>query len=231
MGRATTTRSPCSSTATGPRPLRTAAAGVIVLLLVAFPSAARTQQRAPSAAPEAEGEPRWLLPTAHAAGVLLVTRVGLSVLWPDSFDVTRVEENARTFRESWSEPPRLDAGGGWLGWDGDPWTINLVGHGLMGSELYLTYRQAGHGGHVAWVMTALWTLVWEYLVEAWHQRPSGLDLIVTTTAGPALGEARYQLYRRVAAMQPGAGRHLLFYLLDPLGQAERDLLGLARPLR
>ena len=95
----------------------------------------------------------------------------------------------------------------------------------MGSEFYLRYRQARFPSWAALGMTVAWTLVWEYLVEAWHKQPSGIDIIWTPVAGAMIGEGRYQLYLRIRSMDRSTGRHLLLYLIDPLGQLERDLLG------
>lgn len=172
--------------------------------------------------------PRWLVPTLHAGGLLLVLRAGASLAWPQTYDLTRVSRNAHTFARSWSSPPDLDTRRGFFEWDGDPWPINLVGHGLMGSELYLRYREAHHPWWAAGLMTLAFTFVWEYLIEAWHKQPSGIDLLWTPTGGALLGEGRYQLYRLARRrLRPSAGRHVLLYLLDPLGQLERDVLGLA----
>ncbi len=112
-------------------------------------------------------------------------------------------------------------------WDGDPWAHNLIGHSVMGSEFYLRHRQARFPAWAALCMTLAWTLAWEYMVESWHKQPSLIDIVWTPVGGAMLGEGRYQLYRRVRRMERSAGRHLLLYLLDPLGQLERDLLGLS----
>jgi len=172
--------------------------------------------------------PRWLVPTLHAGGLLLVLRASASLAWPQTYDLTRVSRNADTFARSWSSAPAFDTRRGFFEWDGDPWPLNLVGHGLMGSELYLRYREAHHPWWVAGLMTLAFTFVWEYLIEGWHKQPSGIDLLWTPTGGALLGEGRYQLYRLARRrLRPSAGRHVLLYLLDPLGQLERDLLGLS----
>ncbi len=76
-------------------------------------------------------------------------------------------------------------------------------------------------------MTLAFSFTWEYLIEAWHKQPSGIDLLWTPTGGALLGEGRYQLCQLARQrLRPSVGRQLLFYLLDPLGQLERDLFGL-----
>ena len=174
-----------------------------------------------------EGAPAWVLPVAHNAGLLLLVRAGCSALWPDYFDITEVNDNARIFSRSWSEPPTFDLNQAPFEWDHDPWTINVIGHGLMWSESYLVYRRSGYAWWHSLLMTTAWSFAWEYLVEAWHKHPSGIDLIWSPVAGGLLGEGRYQLLRLIRSMDPAAGRNVLLYLIDPLGQLERDALGLA----
>ena len=167
------------------------------------------------------------MPTLHAGAVVLGLHVGSSLLWSDAFDVTDTAGNWRNFKRAWTTAPHHDASQGFFRWDSDPWAHNLIGHSVMGSEFYLRHRQARFPAWAALGMTLAWTLVWEYLVEAWHKQPSGIDLIWSPVGGAMLGEGRYQLYRRVRRMERSAGRHVLLYLIDPLGQLERDLLGLS----
>ena len=178
------------------------------------------------AAVQTEVVPDWNLPALHSAGLLLVLRLGCSALWSDHFDVSQVDQNAQIFRTSWSEAPQFDSKAGFFEWDHDPWAINLFGHGLMGSEHYFVYRRSGHPWWTALGMTVAWTLIWEYLVEAWHKHPSGLDLVWTPVGGALIGEGRFLLYKRILRMHPSVGRHALLYLMDPIGQLERDVLGL-----
>ena len=81
--------------------------------------------------------PSWLVPTLHSAGLVFTMRYVCSLRWPETYNIRRVNRNWSTFGETWSEAPTFDAGERFFEWDHDPWTINLVGHGLMGSELYL----------------------------------------------------------------------------------------------
>jgi hypothetical protein len=41
-----------------------------------------------------------------------------------------------------------------------------------------------------------------------------------------IGEGRYFLYRKIRSMEDTALRHFLLYLVDPIGQLERDMFGL-----
>jgi len=170
--------------------------------------------------------PDWVVPSAHAAAVLAGQRIALSVLWPDAFDPTTVGANASRFADGWSSWPAYDGALPAFESDGDPWPLNLVGHGLMGSELYLRYRETHHSPWVALGAAAGWTLVWEYGLEAWHKHPSAVDLVWTPAGGALLGELRFRAVERLRAQPSALWPRALLYVVDPFGQLERDLLGL-----
>jgi hypothetical protein len=173
-----------------------------------------------------EPTPNWVTPSLHCAGVQLVGRVGASILWPRAFDVTEVKQNWGNIKRSWSTAPEFDTSESFFSWDHDPWALNLFAHGFMGSEYYLRYRETHHSIWVSLGMTLAWSVFWEYLIEAWHKQPSGIDLLWTPMGGALFGEGRYRLYLVVERLSRSKGRHVLLYLIDPLGQLERDLLGL-----
>jgi len=170
--------------------------------------------------------PDWLVPSLHSAGVLAVGRIGITILWPDAFNDVDPERNWDTLKTSWSSLPQFDATRDFFEWDGNAWSQNLIGHGLMGSEFYLRYRETRHGPYVALAMSFAWSFLWEYGVEGWFVQPSGIDLLWTPIGGMLIGEGRYQLYLEIRSMKPSRTRHTLLYLIDPLGQLERDLMGL-----
>ena len=199
-------------------------AGAIVLFLLALSGSVSRADPAPRAEPPPS--PRWLVPSLHCAGIELAARISLSLIWPDTFDLTRVHRNWASFKSSWSSAPELDPRERFFEWDHDPWALNLIGHGLMGSEFYLRHRQGHHPFWLALLMTAAWTVTWEYFIESWHKHPSGIDLLWTPLGGLLIGEGRYRLYLLIRNRRPSRGRTVLLYLVDPLGQLERDLLGL-----
>ena len=192
----------------------------LVALLLALPAPAHAERTTDGQ------EPGWLMPSAHSAGLLFLVRVGASMRWPVTYDISRYERNWSTFERSWSSAPTFDTSEAFFEWDHDPWTINAINHGLMGSEIYLRHRQARHGWWLALPMTVAWTFVWEYLVEGWHKHPSGIDLIWSPAGGALLGEGRFWIYNRLRQLAPSPWRHVLLYLVDPLGQLERDAFDL-----
>jgi hypothetical protein len=154
-------------------------------------------------------EPSWTVPVAHAGGVLLGMRVGSSLLWPEAYDPLRFGEEGRNLRIAFTTLPDFRPQLGLLRSDGDPIAVNVAGHGVFGSELYLRARQCGHDALPALAFT------WEYLVEGPYKRPSAIDLVWTPLVGGLLlGEARFRLYR-------ATGSGFLRALLDPLGSLER----------
>ncbi|MDC0712794.1 DUF3943 domain-containing protein [Stigmatella sp. ncwal1] len=192
------------------------------------PSPSPREAPAPAAVTVPDAPVRtWLVPAAHAAGLMAAMRTSLSLLWPRDFDPSRFRENFRQLRLSYSRPPLFDADQRALEWDGDRWLINTVGHGLFGAEVYARSRQCGHGPGPSLLATTLASTAWEYGVEAFHKQPSAQDLLWTPLVGALLGEGRFQLHRRVrdGGLTPGPTRTLLLFLLDPLGEAERRALG------
>lgn len=193
------------------------------------PTSALPTSALPASTPPAVARrqpPDWLLPTLHSAGFATAMYFSSVAIWPRSFAVAESGDNWRRFRHAFSAAPEWRRHAGPFEWDGDSWTINVIGHGLFGSEFYLRHRQCRHAPWVATAMTVAWSVAWEFVIESWHRQPSGIDLLWTPTAGTLLGEGRFQLYRRARAMRRTTGRHVLLYLIDPFGQLERDLLGL-----
>ncbi len=110
-----------------------------------------------------------------------------------------------------------------LEWDGDPWYVNTLGHGLFGSELYLRARMCHLQWYGALAFAAASSTVWEYAFEGNGVRPSALDLVWTPLAGAALGEGRYQLWQAAAGIRGEALRGAIRAVVDPFGETERTL--------
>jgi hypothetical protein len=159
----------------------------------------------------------------HALGLMTAMRVTEAYLWPAPFAETDRVALALHYHEAFSRPPRWDGSQPLFEEDGDRWQINVLGHGLFGSELYLRARTCRLPVWQALVFTGLASATWEYAVEANGVRPSALDLTFTPIAGLVLGETRFQGWRAARRMDPGALRTTLSALLDPLGDLEREL--------
>lgn len=179
---------------------------------VAMPAAAGT-----------DSGPSWSPPVLHALTVFTVVRATEAVLWPDPFADTDLRSWSGHYEEAFTRPPLFDADRPAFEWDGDRWEINVIGHGLMGSELYLRARQCRFGAAGAFAFTTGAAAVWEYGFEANGVRPSGQDLVYTPLSGLLLGEARYQLWRSADGIRPWPLRGFIRTLLDPFGELERGL--------
>jgi hypothetical protein len=154
----------------------------------------------------------WKVPAAHAGALLGAMRVGASLAWPAAYDPLRFGDEARNLRIAFTQPPDFRPRLGIFRSDGDPWAINVFGHGAFGSEVYLRARECGHGALPALAFTAIVSTAWEYLVEGPYKRPSAIDLVWTPLAGGLLlGEVRYRLWRA------GIWRAVV----DPFGEIER----------
>jgi hypothetical protein len=164
----------------------------------------------------------WLVPALHGVGLLLGQRVAESVLWTHAFSLEDGDRNVGHLRVAFTEAPAFDPHRSFFEWDGDRWEINLLGHGLMGSELYLRARQCEHGVAASLAFAAASTVVWEYGVEVWNSRPSANDLLWTPLGGALLGELRYFTWGMAASLPRGA-RAVVRALVDPFGELERAL--------
>jgi hypothetical protein len=120
--------------------------------------------------------------------------------------------SAQNFADAWSKPPV---------WDTDGVIANYVLHPIMGAEAYLTVRNRGYGPVASFLFSTGVSVAWEYLFEAWVERPSGQDLLVTSPIGSLQGEIRFQIRRRVARWSPSLGRDALLVLVDPIEAIHR----------
>ena len=150
-------------------------------------------------------------------------RLTEAYLWPHPFAETAPATLGRHYYEAYSKPPRWDSSLPLFEADGDRWQINVLGHGLFGSELYMRARTCHFRPWQALAFTGLASATWEYAFEANGVRPSALDLVFTPTAGIVLGEARFQGWQAARSLPAGALRSLLSAALDPLGDLERAL--------
>ncbi|WP_437761188.1 DUF3943 domain-containing protein [Sorangium sp. So ce281] len=166
-------------------------------------------------------EPAWAPPIVHTLAVLTVTRSVEAVLWPEPFADFRLEQWGHHYGEALTKPPIFDAAQPAFRWDHDPWPINVVGHGLLGSEMYLRARICRFGAPAALAFAIAGTHLWEYGYEANGVRPSALDLVYTPLAGVLLGELRFATWRAAGSIESAPARLILRALMDPFGEIER----------
>jgi hypothetical protein len=191
----------------------------LALVSFALPRAVLAQEPAQA---EAERGESWLVPSLHALGLMSVMRASEAYLWPEPF--ANVDRFGYHYGQAFTRPPLFDSSRPLFEADHDRWQINVLGHGLFGSELYLRARACRKPLWQALLFTGAASTLWEYGFEANGVRPSGLDLVYTPAAGLLLGEGRFQLLQLARRMSPSAGRTTLRAVVDPLGELER-LLG------
>jgi hypothetical protein len=104
--------------------------------------------------------PRWGVPVVHSLSVFTGTRLVEAALYPDPFAETDLAVIGRHYRDAFTRPPLFDSDEAAFEWDGDPWPINVFGHGLLGSELYYRPRRCGFSVGPALAFAAGGTLVW-----------------------------------------------------------------------
>lgn len=164
----------------------------------------------------------WLVPALHGTGLLIGQRVGAMLLWQHAFSLEDGDRNLRHLRDAYTRPPVFDPDRDLFEWDGDRWEINFVGHGLMGSELYLRARQCQHGFAASLAFAAIGSVVWEYGVEVWNSRPSVNDVVWTPLGGALIGELRFVTWEMAASL-PRVARGIVRAVVDPFGELERAL--------
>jgi len=163
----------------------------------------------------------WLVPSLHGLGVMTGMRIGAAILWPEPFADTTWTRARRSYADAYTHWPRWDSSESAFEWDGDDWTINVLGHGLFGSELYMRARICRHSMLEALAFTAVGSALWEYGFEANAVRPSALDLTYTPISGMVLGEARYQGWVAASRISDAGWRAVLTAVFDPFGELER----------
>ena len=174
-------------------------------------------------ADDSQPAPNLAVPVVHSLGLMTGMRLTEAYLWPTPFAATDRVTIAQHYQAAFSRPPLWDGSRPLFREDGDRWQINVIGHGLFGSELYLRARSCRLPVWQALLFTGMASATWEYGVEASGTRPSALDLVYTPVAGLVLGEARFLTWRAARTLSPGPLRTVLSAAIDPLGDLERAL--------
>ncbi len=115
-------------------------------------------------------------------------------------------------------------------WDQDDLFLNYVMHPYFGGVYYNITRAAGYSWWASALMSfGLSTFFWEYGFEAFAEKPSQQDLVLTPVVGSALGEL---MYRGKLNIKRNDDRILgsLFlgrfglYLLDPINELQDTII-------
>jgi hypothetical protein len=169
--------------------------------------------------------PEWTPPVLHATALFTLVRQAEAALYPLPFADGNLKHIGEHYKDTFTMPPLFESERRFFEWDRDSWTINVIGHGLMGSELYLRARTCHFSLPASLAFAAGASAVWEYVVEGNGVRPSALDLVYTPLGGMLWGELRYIGYRSAQAIGNAAPRKILSAIFDPFGELERRSLG------
>jgi len=151
--------------------------------------------------------------TAYFVGYQVVVAGALWVL-PES--VTNwTDEQKRATVKKWSENVQSAT------WDKDAAWINFIGHPYWGATYYIRARERGFGEFGSFWYSAFLSALYENGFEAFCERPSYQDLIVTPVGGILSGKFIFEPIRASIKSKTELAwfDHLLLILTDPLGAA------------
>lgn len=115
-------------------------------------------------------------------------------------------------------------------WDHDRFIFNYVLHPYAGAVYYMAARSCGFN---VWQSLLYGTLVsnvgWEFGIEAFMERPSYQDMLITPIVGSAIGECFYRLKRNIVRNDyclfgSSVFGNIVAFFIDPVN----EVLGLIR---
>lgn len=142
---------------------------------------------------------------------------------PSSFTHWDDEDNSNPFKKWWKNVSHAPV------WDKDDIFLNYVTHPYAGAIYYMGARSVGANATNSFLYSFLLsTFFWEYGLEAFAERPSIQDLIVTPVFGALLGEGFYKAKRHILEndKQLYGSRFLgvtTLFLIDPITEVS-DLI-------
>jgi Domain of unknown function (DUF3943) len=170
--------------------------------------------RALTAADTAPPGPDWkglARDTAFLVGYQIVA-TGVIFLLPESVS-------------GWSDEAKSEASSRWVEnvqdptFDTDSWFINYVMHPYWGATYYIRARERGLDEFSSFAYSVLASTLYEFGVEAFFEKPSIQDLVVTPVAGSLLAAFVFEPIRTriMAKSQLAWYDHAGLVLTDPLG--------------
>ena len=149
---------------------------------------------------------RAWVPVTTAEIVLLGVTATLPKSWT-GWSAHFVRDGINHLGRAYSRPPV---------WDDDWWVHNYVGHPYGGSLYYNSVRSQGATPAQSLLMATVFSTQWEYFFEAFAERPSIQDLIVTPVVGSLLGEATHQLTLDLEKGGTSTGEKILIFVMNPM---------------
>jgi Domain of unknown function (DUF3943) len=138
--------------------------------------------------------------------------VGALYLMPESVSRWTDEQKKTSFEKWWDNVQHP------VTWDKDNLLGNYVGHPLIGAAYYTRARERGFGAIDSFLYSALASAMFEFGPEAFFERPSIQDLIVTPVGGALLGLAFEPARKWVRSKpEPRWYGHVILIGTDPIG--------------
>ena len=147
----------------------------------------------------------WM-PVTTAEVVLLGVTATLPKSWT-GWSAHFVRDGINHLERAYTRPPV---------WDDDWWFHNYVGHPYGGSLYYNSVRSQGASPAQSMFFSAVLSTQWEYFFEAFAERPSIQDLIVTPVAGSILGELTHQLTLELEKGGTSTGEKVIIFITNPM---------------
>lgn len=152
-----------------------------------------------------------------AAGV---STLGILELLPEDATAWNKEELRQTpfFKRWWKHVSNGPV------WDHDNWIFNYVLHPYAGAAYYMSARSLGFSQIQSFAYCfCISTFFWEYGIEAFMEKPSIQDLIITPVCGMILGETFYKIKRGIVAndyllCNSRFLGNLVSFLVDPVNE-------------
>jgi hypothetical protein len=103
--------------------------------------------------------------------------------------------------------------------DEDSWWLNYVAHPYVGATYYIRARERGFGPWSSFAYSAFASATYEFGVEAFFEKPSIQDLIITPIGGALLGAFVFEPFRTWIRAKPELEwyDHVGLFLTDPIG--------------
>lgn len=109
-------------------------------------------------------------------------------------------------------------------WDHDNWVFNYVLHPYAGAAYYMGARSLGFSQWQSFTYCfCISTFFWEYGIEAFMEKPSIQDLVITPVCGMFIGELFYKIKRGIVANDYRIGNsrflgNFVSFLIDPVNE-------------
>jgi len=158
--------------------------------------------------------------TGVLAGAFVGTLAVLECLPEDATSWNRAELQSVPLGQRWRKHVLIEG----PEWDHDKFIFNYVLHPYAGAVYYMTARSCGFN---AWQSLLYGTIIsnvgWEFGIEAFMERPSIQDLIITPVVGSFIGECFYKVKRGLVANNYclGGSRllgNIVAFLVDPVNE-------------